>query len=80
MKEITAAFTANVWEVKCQAGQAVKKGDTLMVLEAMKMEYPVVSDIGGQVSEVHVESNSLTQQGDVLVSLTVGGGHAVPEE
>ena len=64
--EVTSAFTANVWEVKCKAGDKVTKGQTLMVLEAMKMEYPVAAPQGGHVLEVMVEGNSLTHQGDVL--------------
>ena len=69
LEEVSAAFTANVWEVKCKAGQEVKKGDTLVILEAMKMEYPVTSPINGKIVEINVESNSLAQQGDVLVTI-----------
>lgn len=80
VKEVVAAFTANVWEVKCQRGDVVEKGDTLLVLEAMKMEYPVAAEFGGKVLEVHVESNALTQQGDVLVSLAAAESATHPEE
>lgn len=73
VKNIKSAFAANVWEVKCKAGAAIKKGDTLVILEAMKMEYPVTADIDGIVAAVHAQSNSLVQQGDLLVSISVSG-------
>ena len=57
----------------------MKKGDTLLVLEAMKMEYPVVADSSGEIVEVHADSNSLVQQGDVLVTLALSAASA-PEE
>ena len=68
-----------MWEVHCKPGDAVKKGQPLLVLEAMKMEYPVAAPADGKIVEVHVESNSLTHQGDVL--LTVAAARATtPEE
>lgn len=54
-----------------QSGLQVQKGDTLLVLEAMKMEYPVMAEASGKVVEVHVEGNTLTRQGDVLLTLEV---------
>ncbi|KAK9905055.1 hypothetical protein WJX75_008745 [Coccomyxa subellipsoidea] len=65
--EVTSAFTANVWEVKCKVGDVVTKGQTLVVLEAMKMEYPITAPSSGQVKAVRVEASDLTQQGDVLL-------------
>lgn len=60
-----------MWEVKVKPGQRVEQGQALMVLEAMKMEYPVAADITGTIAEVHVESNTLAQQGDVLISIAI---------
>lgn len=40
-QQVAAAFTANVWDIKVAVGAVVAKDDTLMVLEAMKMESPV---------------------------------------
>ena len=44
----------------------MEEGQTLVVLEAMKMEYPVASPVAGRVTRILVESSQLTQQGDVL--------------
>ena len=57
----------------------MKKGDTLIVLEAMKMEYPVIAETSGEILEVHAESNSLVQQGDVLITLGLSAA-STPEE
>lgn len=68
-KEVTATFTANVWEVQVKAGDEVKEGQTLVILEAMKMEYPVTAPHAGKVCEVMANASQLAQQGDVLLTL-----------
>ena len=73
LEELTAAFTANVWEVKCKAGDKVEKGQTLVILEAMKMEYPLTATTRGTIAEVKFESNSLAHQGDVIVTILPEG-------
>ncbi|KAK9808039.1 hypothetical protein WJX73_007706 [Symbiochloris irregularis] len=65
--EVTAAFTANVWELQCKPGDKVASGQTLVVLEAMKMEYPIPSPVKGTVKACFVEGSQVTNQGDVLV-------------
>eukprot|EP00884_Botryococcus_braunii_P008296 jgi/Botrbrau1/17468/Bobra.0054s0055.1 len=67
--EVTCTFTANVWEVAVAAGDVVAKGQTLLVLEAMKMEFPVTAPADGKVLAVLVEPSALAHQGDVLVVL-----------
>ncbi|HJK75271.1 MAG TPA: biotin/lipoyl-binding protein, partial [Methanocorpusculum sp.] len=56
-----------VLDIKVQMGQKVSAGDTLLVLEAMKMENPVVSPVDGTVTEIFVENGAVVQSGDVLV-------------
>jgi acetyl-CoA carboxylase biotin carboxyl carrier protein len=48
-------------------GDSVEPGATLLVLESMKMEIPVLSEGGGTVTEVKVQEGDLVQEGDVLV-------------
>ena len=67
--EVTATFTANVWEVQVKSGDEVKEGQTLVILEAMKMEYPVTAPHAGKVCEVMATASELAQQGDVLLTL-----------
>ncbi|MCC7555329.1 MAG: sodium-extruding oxaloacetate decarboxylase subunit alpha [Methanoculleus marisnigri] len=56
-----------VLKVMAQRGSAVKKGDTLIVLEAMKMENPIPSPRDGTVSEIFVDAGDVVQNGDVLM-------------
>ena len=66
MTEVRAEITANVWQVHVEAGQQVDEGDTLAILESMKMEIPVESPVAGTVAEVRVEPDSQVQEGDVI--------------
>ena len=56
-----------VLKVMTQRGSAVKKGDTLIVLEAMKMENPIRSPRDGTVAEIFVDAGDVVQNGDVLM-------------
>ena len=56
-----------VLQVLTQKGNSVKKGDTLIVLEAMKMENPIRSPRDGIVGEIFVEAGDVVQSGDVLL-------------
>lgn len=67
--KVTAAFSANVWDVRVAAGQQVAAGDTLVVLEAMKMETPVTAPVGGKVVAVKAKQSQLASSGATLVVL-----------
>jgi len=56
-----------VLQVLVNRGSAVKKGDTLLVLEAMKMENPIHSPVDGKVTEIFVDTGDVVQNGDVLL-------------
>jgi acetyl-CoA carboxylase biotin carboxyl carrier protein len=67
MPEIRAEVTGSVWKVECQAGEAVQEDQTLVILESMKMEFPVDSELAGTVREVRVAEGDSVAEGDVLV-------------
>jgi biotin carboxyl carrier protein len=64
--EILAEMVANVWRVVVAQGDRVAEGDTLVILESMKMEIPVGSPLAGVVTELRVREGDVVQEGDVL--------------
>ena len=67
--EVKSHLTGTVFTVDTAVGSAVKEGDTLLVLEAMKMESPLESPLAGTVSEIRVEEGQLVEEDEVLVVL-----------
>ena len=65
-EEIRAEMVANVWKVVKAAGDEVTEGDTLVILESMKMEIPVVAESAGTVTELKVSEGDVVQEGDVI--------------
>jgi biotin carboxyl carrier protein len=63
---VEAEMVANVWKVLVSAGAHVSAGDTLVILESMKMEIPVEAPTGGTISEVRVQEGGVVQEGDVI--------------
>ena len=66
MAEVLAEMVANVWKVVVAQGDRVAEGDTLVILESMKMEIPVGSPLAGVVTELRVQEGGVVQEGDVL--------------
>ena len=63
---VEAEMVANVWKVLVTAGATVASGDTLVILESMKMEIPVEAPVDGTVSAVNVQEGGVVQEGDVI--------------
>ena len=70
--DIEAEMVANVMTVYVGPGDQVAVGDTVVLLESMKMEIPVLSEHGGTVAAVNVASGDVVQEGDALVTLDRG--------
>ena len=69
MPEVKAEMAATVWRVLVIEGQEVAAGETLILLESMKMEVPVEASEGGTVDRVLVNEGDVVQEGDVLAVL-----------
>jgi acetyl-CoA carboxylase biotin carboxyl carrier protein len=67
--EIEAHITGNVWKIECKVGDQIAEGDTVAILESMKMEIPVESEDDGVVKEIRCEEGQSVSEGDVLVVL-----------
>jgi acetyl-CoA carboxylase biotin carboxyl carrier protein len=66
LQEIKAYVVANVWKVTAGKGDAVSAGDTIVILESMKMEIPVTAEHSGTLVELHVREGDVVQEGDVI--------------
>jgi acetyl-CoA carboxylase biotin carboxyl carrier protein len=69
LSNVEAHITGTVWKVECQVGQEVEEGDTLVILESMKMEMPVEAEDDGTVAQIVVEEGQAVSEGDTLVVL-----------
>ena len=67
--KVTASVPGKVFKVAASVGQAVKAGDTIIVLEAMKMEIPVVAPQDGTVASIDVAVGAAVENGDVLATM-----------
>jgi len=70
MPDVAAHITGTVWRIECSLGDAVAEGDTVVVLESMKMEMPVESEDAGTVSAIHVAEGQAVREGEPLVTLS----------
>jgi biotin carboxyl carrier protein len=68
-EEIRAEMVANVWKVVATAGDSVAAGDTIVILESMKMEIPVLAEEGGTLVELAVNEGDVVQEGDLIARL-----------
>ncbi|GAB3870412.1 biotin/lipoyl-binding carrier protein [Dactylosporangium cerinum] len=64
--EIRAEMVANVWKITTEVGAEVNEGDTLVILESMKMEIPVIAESEGTVSQIAVNEGDVVQEGDLI--------------
>ncbi len=66
MAELCAEMVAHVWRVVATEGDVVATGDTIVILESMKMEIPVLAESGGTVTRLAVAEGDVVQEGDLL--------------
>ena len=69
MANVEAHITGTVWKVEVSVGDTIEEGDTVVILESMKMEMPVEAEDDGTVKEILVEEGQSVSEGDPLVVL-----------
>ncbi len=69
MADIEAHITGNVWKIEVGVGDKIEEGDTVVILESMKMEIPVEAEDDGAVKEIRCEEGQSVSEGDVLIVL-----------
>jgi acetyl-CoA carboxylase biotin carboxyl carrier protein len=67
--EVPAHITGTVWKIEVEVGDTVREGDTVVILESMKMEMPVEAEESGVVREIAVEEGQSVSEGETLVVL-----------
>ena len=70
MAEVRAEMVANVWKIVATEGDQVEDGDTLVILESMKMEIPVLAEGGGTLAKLHVAEGDVVQEGDLIATIS----------
>ena len=69
MSQVRAEMVGSVMQVVVHAGDEVKPGDTLIILESMKMEIPVVTEEAGRVTAIAVAEGAVVQEGDLIAEI-----------
>ena len=69
---IESLVTGTVWKLECQAGDRVTKGQTILIVESMKMEIPIDAPVAGTLDEVQVAEGEIVNEGQVLAVVTGG--------
>lgn len=69
MADVCSEVSGSVWKIECEVGQSVSEGDTLVIVESMKMEIPVEATRSGTVKEIRVEQGAPVSEGTVVVVL-----------
>ena len=69
MPDVEAHITGTVWKIECEVGQEIEEGDTVAILESMKMEMPVEAEDDGTVKEIRCKEGQPVSEGETLVVL-----------
>jgi acetyl-CoA carboxylase biotin carboxyl carrier protein len=67
--KIKSEVTGSVWKIEKQVGDAIASGDTVMIIESMKMEIPVICEDSGTLSEIHVKEGDAVAEGGVVATV-----------
>ncbi len=69
LPNVEAHITGTVWKIECEVGQQIAEGDTVAILESMKMEMPVEAEDEGTVKEIKCSEGQSVSEGETLVVL-----------
>jgi acetyl-CoA carboxylase biotin carboxyl carrier protein len=69
---VRAHITGTVWKIEVRLGEAVVEGQTLVILESMKMEMPVEAPAAGKVAAILTKEGASVEEGAILVELDAG--------
>jgi len=64
--EVKAELVGNLWKITAEVGQQVEEDDTIMILESMKMEIPVLAPVAGTIKAFLVKEGDVVQEGQTV--------------
>ncbi len=67
--EIELQTAGNMWKVLVKTGDAVKAGDTLFIMEVMKMEVPYEAPVAGTITQLNVAEGDVVEEGDIALEI-----------
>ena len=67
--KVVSDIAGKVWKIEAAAGTRLAQGDTVLVLESMKMEIPVTAPRAGTVAEIYFKEGEVVGEGDVVAML-----------
>ena len=67
--DVTAHITGTVWKIEKKVGDSVSEGDTVVILESMKMEMPVEAPANGKISSISISEGDAVDEGAVLATI-----------
>jgi acetyl-CoA carboxylase biotin carboxyl carrier protein len=66
---VQAHITGTIWKIEVEAGDSVEEGQTLVIIESMKMEMPIESPVGGTVESISVTEGQPVEEGAILLTI-----------
>ncbi|MBS4172412.1 acetyl-CoA carboxylase biotin carboxyl carrier protein subunit [Bacillus sp. FJAT-49736] len=69
MREVLATMAGTVLNILVNNGDEVSEGQTIIMLESMKMEIPIEAEVSGKVSEVKINIGDFVNEGDILLTI-----------
>lgn len=69
MTAIRSEVAGNVWKIEVSVGQQVAAGDTLLIIESMKMEIPVEAPADGKVVQIHVTEGQAIAENALVIAI-----------
>lgn len=67
--KVKSEVTGSVWKIVAASGARLDAGETIMILESMKMEIPVITEDGGTLAELHVAEGEVVSEGQLVATL-----------
>lgn len=70
MTEIKADMAGSMWKMLVKVGDTIDAGEDVAIMESMKMEIPLTSEIAGTVKEIKVDEGEFINEGDIIVVIS----------